>query len=356
VSKKIAVPASPEEEDTPFPDWSRYCFATSMNFAPWRRLVLADRLPQGIILAGRAGLGKKALALGLASLSFCREASACGRCAPCRQIIAGTHPHVFVEPLDGDAKSVASIARVQQHLEIKVGRSKESPHGRRMALIFDAEQLSLAAANRLLKTLEEPPSPHSGIILTSSRPQALLATIRSRCIKWQITAPSTAELLSYLHRLQQESPGTWPALPAPAALEALCSRYGNTPAGLLTHLQGGGEGETDQISAFQELLISGQFTAMLSMLDKIKQEKSLSAGEIAAAGEYALNSGYKKLFLSSEEISSAERRRHRSPLTIARRRALLRTIKDLATRQNIALNAPLAAETLFYQGFFPDQD
>jgi hypothetical protein len=336
----------------PLHEWPSFCFARSMSFAPLRTLVKADRLPQGIIVSGRAGLGKKAYALALASLSFCESTSACGECPPCRQIIAGQHPHVYVDHLHDDAKSVAGVARLQEHLALKVYRGEQAPYGRRIVVIADAEQLSLAASNRLLKTIEEPP-PHSCVLLTSSRPQTLLATIRSRCITWQLQAPTGAELRRYLQR-QHAALLTSLAL-SPNELELLCQRYGNSPGGVLAALSGRAAGQEDALAAFQELLISGQYTAMLKAIDAIKLKKSPGAAEIAAAGEYALNRMYRRIFLSPQEVSSGESRRLASPATVMRRRALLRGIKDLAARQNIALNAPLAAEALFYQGFFCDE-
>lgn len=329
-----------------------YCFGASNSLVPFARLIQADRLPQALILTGRAGLGKKAYARALASLSFCETTSACGSCGPCLQIAAGQHPHVFVEDQCDDAKSVASIMQLQEHLATKGGRSERSPYGRRIAIIGDAEELSLAAANRLLKTLEEPPA-QTCIILTSSRPQALLPTILSRCVKWRMVSPLLSELMVYLRQRQRTSGEGWPDLSA-SQLESLCKRHGCCPGEVVSALEAGREGMDDQRLVLQELLSSGQFTAMLEMLDRIKQEKSLSASEIAACAEYALNSSYRNYFLGPDDADTQELHLS-SPLLITRRRHLLRTIKDLATKQHIALNAPLAAEALFYQGFMREQ-
>ena len=68
-----------------------------------------------------------------------------------------------------------------------------------------AESLHPAAANALLKTLEEPP-PHTLIVMVSGQPQRLLATIRSRCRKLALGLPATAQALEWLRAQQVEEP------------------------------------------------------------------------------------------------------------------------------------------------------
>src|SRR4029077_10190068 len=77
----------------------------------------------------------------------------------------------------------------------------------KFGVVYEADRLMLQAANAFLKTLEEPPD-HSVLILVSALPEALLDTIRSRCIEIQLRPagpkPPTveeAELLAALHRI-----------------------------------------------------------------------------------------------------------------------------------------------------------
>ncbi len=347
----LARTQPPEEADAPL-GWSHYCFAQGASLEPFAPLVRQDRLPQGILLVGRAGLGKKALAVALASLSFCESSSACGHCGSCRVIAAGRNPAILCDYHHELAKTVEFVELAQEHLALKASRTSKHPYARRIVIIGDVEQLSLAAANRLLKTLEEP-AEGACLIFTSTRPQHLLPTIRSRCIKWQIRPPERLELLSYLLNLSRSlEEGRWPELSV-AILDELYGRHGGCPGAIITALDGHGVQQT-AAESFLELLQTGQFTAMLAAIDKIKQDKSLSAATLAAAAEYALNEGYRALFLDPAALAHVQGSARLSPVAIAGRRNLLRSLKELASAQRIALNAPLAAEAVFYQGFLRD--
>ncbi len=156
---------------------------------PWQQVQWAqlnamrreDRLPHALLLTGAQGMGKRDFAKALARAQLCRyrtrEGVACGKCDSCKQYEAGTHPDFFaVQPeAEGKAIPVDSARAVGEFLTLK------SHHGAgRVVLLSPAEAMNVAAANSLLKTLEEPPS-GSLLILVSSSPGALLATVRSRC-------------------------------------------------------------------------------------------------------------------------------------------------------------------------------
>ncbi|MGH9014541.1 MAG: ATP-binding protein, partial [Acidimicrobiia bacterium] len=87
----------------------------------------------------------------------------------------GRHPDIVeVDPPE-------SILRVD-HARVIVEEAHRSPieGGRKVVVLFDAERLNEAAANKLLKTVEEPP-PRSVVVLLTAYPEELPATIRSRC-------------------------------------------------------------------------------------------------------------------------------------------------------------------------------
>jgi DNA polymerase-3 subunit delta' len=148
------------------------------------RSLAHDTLPPSLIFAGPAGVGKRLTALAVAQALNCLkpqstsdlELDACGTCASCTRIARGVHPDVlFIEP--GDNGSI-KIDQVRDLIDRAGYRPFE---GRRRAVIIDeADSLVPAAQNALLKTLEEPPSA-SVFILVTARPDALLATVRSRC-------------------------------------------------------------------------------------------------------------------------------------------------------------------------------
>jgi DNA polymerase-3 subunit delta' len=167
------------------------------------RAVARETLPPALLLAGPAGIGKRRLALAVARAINCLaprtsevlERDACGECAACRRIARGVHPDVIVLA-PGDTGSI----KIEQVRDV-VDRAGYRPfEGRRRVVVIDeADALVHAAQNALLKTLEEPPSA-SIFILVSSMPDALLATVRSRCPRLRFAALQPGEVAEVLVR------------------------------------------------------------------------------------------------------------------------------------------------------------
>jgi len=188
---------------------------------PWQaRLLerlLADRsrMPHALLLHGPAGVGKGVLARALAAALLCespRCASACGECASCRWFSQGNHPdfrEVVPESAaedDGEGEGEAEKPDKAKSLVIKIDQVRAvadlislSTHrsGFRVLVLRPAEALQPAAANALLKTLEEPP-PATVIVLVSDRPARLLPTLRSRCRRLAVPLPPRDEALAWL--------------------------------------------------------------------------------------------------------------------------------------------------------------
>jgi DNA polymerase-3 subunit delta' len=150
------------------------------------RSVAHESLPPSLIFAGPAGIGKRLTALAVAQTLNCPnpisaaelEIDACGTCPSCTRIARGVHPDVLII-VPGDNGSI-KIDQVRELIERAAYRPFE---GKRRAVIIDeADALVSGAQNALLKTLEEPPS-RSVFMLVTPRPDALLATVRSRCPK-----------------------------------------------------------------------------------------------------------------------------------------------------------------------------
>lgn len=159
-----------------------------------------DRVAHAYVLTGPPRIGKTTLARALARALLClRDAPtgptlfgdvvestpldrACGACRSCRMLDSAGHPDLLVLERVVDEKgrearniSVEQVERLRHDVELTPFVAK-----RKVYLIVNAEDLSLAAMNGLLKTIEEPPRGVT-MILTSSEPARLLPTITSRC-------------------------------------------------------------------------------------------------------------------------------------------------------------------------------
>ena len=152
----------------------------------------ADRLPHGLIFAGPVGVGKATTARALGQLFLCEKpksnAMPCGKCDSCRVFEAGNHPdyHVITKELirvhdrAGTSKAVdLSINVIRPELIAKAAMKPMMNMGK-VFVIEQAELMSAAAQNAMLKTLEEPAG-RAVIILLTDQPSCLLPTVRSRC-------------------------------------------------------------------------------------------------------------------------------------------------------------------------------
>ncbi len=133
--------------------------------------------PHSLIFAGPDGVGKSAVALTLAKALNCRDLTtdSCDACPSCLAIDAGNHPDVMTFAVEVQKLKVEQTELVKQmaYLRPMSGR-------RRVFIVDDAKDMTDAAANSLLKVLEEPPA-FCHIVLLTDSPDRLLPTIRSRC-------------------------------------------------------------------------------------------------------------------------------------------------------------------------------
>jgi DNA polymerase-3 subunit delta' len=162
---------------------------TSFPPYPWlqdlweqlQKLRISNQLPHAILFAGAEGLGKQELGQALVWSLLCKSPSEsgqpCGQCSGCNLLKAGNHPdYKVIEPEEeGKAIKIDAIREFidQESITAHAG-------GYKPVLIRPADAMNQAAANSLLKTLEEPVS-GTIMILISANPSRLPATIRSRC-------------------------------------------------------------------------------------------------------------------------------------------------------------------------------
>ena len=151
-----------------------------------RKELEGGRFPHATLIQGGAGTGKKTLARLLAQGLVCRgEHPPCGSCAECRLAAAGEHPNLTIlqagMPIAPGLKKDRTTIPVDDIRElVRICGEHTLSGGRRVALIYGAEDMTPQAQNALLKTLEEPPE-NTCFLLTTEHPDALLTTVISRC-------------------------------------------------------------------------------------------------------------------------------------------------------------------------------
>ena len=169
--------------------------------ASWEQIVRTfrqGRLPHALLITGQDGVGKRLLVDRLAAMLLCErpddQGDACGQCAACAWLRAGTHPDLAVLNPDEPGKAI----KIDQVRALSVELGMTSHAGRyKVAVIAPADALNVNAANGLLKTLEEP-TPSTLLILLTASPGRLPATVRSRCQRLRIAAPALEQALAWL--------------------------------------------------------------------------------------------------------------------------------------------------------------
>lgn len=156
-----------------------------------QRSLERGRLAHAYLFSGVRGSGKEATARTLAQILNCeaKKPAACGHCASCRRIEAGNHPDIYwVRPeLKSRRIAVDQIREFERAINLKASEARI-----KVGIVVDADCMSEEASNAFLKTLEEPPA-QTIIILLTTQPQRLLATILSRCLKITFSATAASE-------------------------------------------------------------------------------------------------------------------------------------------------------------------
>jgi len=158
-----------------------------------KKYLAAGKIPQAMLFCGAEGVGKAKTAKNFAMALNCTDEAArktgdaCHICQNCRSILNGVHPDYIFLDLAYQATMPFKDAEKKQHIvvdAIRIVTARSLQHavlGRYKVIIIDkAESMQSEAANALLKFIEEPP-PDMVWILVSSKKEAMLPTIKSRC-------------------------------------------------------------------------------------------------------------------------------------------------------------------------------
>ena len=144
-----------------------------------------QRLSHAYMITGPDADRRKEAALRLAASLLCTEENApCTRCRDCRKVFGGIHPDVIFVERQPDSKG-------QLHRELLVDQIRDmtadaviAPNegSRKVYILPEGDRMNIPAQNALLKALEDPPG-HACFLLCAAAADALLPTVRSRCIR-----------------------------------------------------------------------------------------------------------------------------------------------------------------------------
>jgi len=212
--------------------------------ALWKQLTQERALQShALLLKGKQGIGKRDFARNFAQWLLCSQPTdqhlACGQCNSCNWFIQNTHPNFYqIEPEaltestnESSQPTPSTKAKKKPSLQINIGQIRQlsdfvnlSGHqsGYRIILIHPAESMNLAAANALLKKLEEPPA-RVLFILISHRPQQLLPTVRSRCQQIVMPIADSSTAIDWLKQQDVQNPEACLAAAGYAPLHAATS-------------------------------------------------------------------------------------------------------------------------------------
>ena len=153
------------------------------------------RIGHAYIFEGEKGIGKYNGALYFSQLLLCEspvENVPCGTCSACKRVASGNHPNIVTIEPDGQ-----DIKKEQMAGLLSVMTKKGYESGHRIYIIEQAHRMNTAAANALLKFLEEPEGQVTAILLTDAY-HMVLPTIQSRCQRFSFLPPQREQLMEQL--------------------------------------------------------------------------------------------------------------------------------------------------------------
>lgn len=341
------------------------------------RAAAAGDLAQSVLLHGAAGIGKERVGLWLAQLLVCEAPSAgepCGVCLPCRLVLRLEHPdvHWFFPVARPDASSPEKLReKLEEQRGAELQARRDDPHhlpvhekppahflasiltiqqlaavrpamgARKVFVVGDAELMvpqesSPEAANAFLKLLEEPPA-DTTVVITTSQPGALLATIRSRVLPLRLSPVPDEEVRGYLMEEMEIEPveaGRIAAVANGAVGRAIRLAPGGDSAGSLAQRREAG----------RQLLLAALSASDVPRLAAAHDRPPAGArgdflAELDALAEWlrdllALAAGARDAVRDPEALELLERAIARNPVSAL---AVTRAIEHVATARELAM-------------------
>jgi len=204
--------------------------------AVWRRLheqKQSGALAHAYLFIGDGGTGRTEFVREFTNFLLCNDPDAgraCYRCRSCRAGGADHHPDLLLI-LPEEGKKDIGVGQIRELTEF-LSLNSFSGAGR-VAIIPQAEALTLSASNALLKTLEEPAA-GATLLLTACSPGSLLPTIRSRCQLLGLPGPDIDTATAWLRERLPDSHSV-----SDERLRELLEAYGNRPLELAPALSAG---------------------------------------------------------------------------------------------------------------------
>ncbi|MFA7073847.1 MAG: DNA polymerase III subunit delta' [Endomicrobiaceae bacterium] len=178
-----------------------------------------NKIPHAYIFMGENGIGKSMMALEFAKVLNCTindytktDTGACNHCAACEQINKGSYPDLHIINFEKQAEILEEDVDKQKTLKIDIIRYMQkqvymkTAEGKWKFFILEpAEKMTTAAANCLLKTLEEPPE-NTIIILIAKHKETIPVTIVSRAQTVFFQPLPSNEIAVYLQQQHSLSP------------------------------------------------------------------------------------------------------------------------------------------------------
>lgn len=324
-----------------------------------RRMLERGRVPGALLFVGEDGVGKRLFALELAKAMNCREpkaAEGCDLCASCarierfqyppaddadanKKIIWSEHPDVGLVRPAGKALLVGQMRDIEREANFRPFEGRA-----RFFIIEDADRLNESSSNALLKTLEEPPET-SHLLLLTSRPSALLPTIRSRCQVMRFAPLRVEEMEKHLTK-ERRMPKR------EASLLAHIAR-GSIGRALSTDLASFRERRDAMLEVLSSLALTGDRARLLRIAEEMNDvkrkeeyEPRLEALEMLAHDVWAMALGAPAEQIINHEID-AQLKKISEHVPSRRAARWITEIETLRGQLSVNVNRKVATDALF---------